>query len=668
MRFQTRRRASIALYSLKLIDGQLLVSLRLEVQGHARLVADHPSIMVRRDLEDVARSNSHFNAVAAVSWDAIRVLHRHTQTLDLAAHDLHPPHPNPYSSLKRVERDLCLTGHCLCLRMPRRSVNFSLMLPNVSPRPGAGNNWGIRMVTRKCLSRALRRTATIGVSASLLLGGVGVLASQSPAGAANGDLVGTVTFSQNCGSGIGTGITFDGQYLWVSCYASNPDLLRADPVTGNVSATYNIQSGLGSIAYDASRNAIWAAEGGSTSGVLKIQLDASKNVTGSSVAFDPGSVGLVDGLGYDGTNDTLYWSPDTSTTIYHYTTTGTLLGSFAWSGNACFNSGVAIGGNLLFEGSDGCSHVWVVDKTTLAPAFDFSTVVSGDPNFRDEGLTCDTSTFASQGKQVMWSKEAYSPNRAAAFEIPSGTCGSGGRPATTLTTSLSGGGSSGAQISVTAGTPVTDSATLSGTNAASAGGTVTYTVYSDPNCQTSVASGGTKTVTAGSVPNSDPVTLSTPGTYNWQASYSGDGTNAPSKSNCGDEVETVLQPQASGAFLIGDKSAGNLTVGTQVNFWGAQWAKKNVLTGGSAPAALKGFTDNPTTAACGVNWSTRPGNSASPPGTLPTQIVVIVTSKATKSGPTISGNTVHVVLVNVGPGYGPNPGHAGNGTIAATIC
>ena len=33
-----------------------------------------------------------------------------------------------------------------------------------------------------------------------------------------------------------------------------------------------------------------------------------------------------------------------------------------------------------------------------------------------------------------------------------------------------------------------------------------------------------------------------------------------------------------------------------------------------------------------------------------------------------SQNTVHVVLVNVGPGYGPDPGHAGNGTIAATIC
>jgi hypothetical protein len=130
----------------------------------------------------------------------------------------------------------------------------------------------------------------------------------------------------------------------------------------------------------------------------------------------------------------------------------------------------------------------------------------------------------------------------------------------------------------------------------------------------------------------------------------------------------TLSPTATGAFLIGDKSAGSLSIGTNVNFWGAQWAKTNTLSGGSAPAALKGFAYSPTAAACGVNWSIGPGNSASPPATLPSQIPVIVTSNAAKSGSTISGNTVHVVLVNVGPGYAPDPGHPGNGTIAATIC
>ena len=257
-----------------------------------------------------------------------------------------------------------------------------------------------------------------------------------PASAAPGDLVGTVTFSQDCGSGIGTGIAYDGAgHLWVSCYSSNPDLLRTSATTGVVDQTYNIAGGLGGLAYDATRNALWAGWGdGTCCAVRLITLDPTKTVIGSAVRFDAVAAqvcGLNDGLGYDATDDTLYISDDCSVTIWHYSATdpgpvGTPLGSIPWSGSGCFNSGVAIGGDLLFQGSDGCSHVWVVDKTTLAPAFDFSTVVPGDPNFRDEGLTCDTETFAPT--QVMWSKEAYSPNRAAAFEIPADTCGIGGQP------------------------------------------------------------------------------------------------------------------------------------------------------------------------------------------------------------------------------------------------
>jgi hypothetical protein len=277
----------------------------------------------------------------------------------------------------------------------------------------------------------------IALAAVVLLAAVSALIGGSgTASAATGDLVGSVTFSQDCTgpSGLGTGIAFDGQYLWISCYGANPDLLRADPVTGVVSATYNIAGGLGSVAYDATRNALWAGWGNLDNGeVFLINLDAAHNVTTSTSQFFATDAitgcGLDDGIAYDGTDDTLYISADCSTTVWHYSTAGVLLGSFPWTGPDCYNSGLAIGGDLLFQGSDGCSHVWVVDKMTQAPAFDFSTAIAGDPNFRDEGLSCDTQTFASLGKQVMWSKEAYPPNRAHAFEIPLDTCGVGGEPA-----------------------------------------------------------------------------------------------------------------------------------------------------------------------------------------------------------------------------------------------
>ena len=110
---------------------------------------------------------------------------------------------------------------------------------------------------------------------------------------------------------------------------------------------------------------------------------------------------------------------------------------------------------------------------------------------------------------------------------------------TTTTTSLSGGGATGATISVPQGTAVTDQATLAGTDVANATGTVTYSVYSDADCTVSAGTGGTVGVTGGSVGASSAVTLTTPGTYYWQAVYSGDSNNTGSSSPCGSEVETV---------------------------------------------------------------------------------------------------------------------------------
>jgi hypothetical protein len=124
---------------------------------------------------------------------------------------------------------------------------------------------------------------------------------------------------------------------------------------------------------------------------------------------------------------------------------------------------------------------------------------------------------------------------------------------------------------------------------------------------------------------------------------------------------------SAGSFVIGD---GNAAIGTSVTFWGAQWWMANSLSGGLAPAAFKGFANTPETSpACGTEWSTGPGNSSGPPpGPLPELIEVVVASHITKSGPTISGDTAEVVLVATNPGYAPDPGHAGTGTIVAVVC
>jgi hypothetical protein len=136
---------------------------------------------------------------------------------------------------------------------------------------------------------------------------------------------------------------------------------------------------------------------------------------------------------------------------------------------------------------------------------------------------------------------------------------------TTVTTSLSGGSESGASISVPGETAVTDTATLSGPNAATATGTVTYDVYSDAACTVVVSAGTAEAITTpGTLPASDPLTLNTPGTYYWQATYSGDANNAPSTSTCGTagEAETVT---SCGIAAVGYQAA---PTATRLKNWG----------------------------------------------------------------------------------------------------
>jgi len=152
-----------------------------------------------------------------------------------------------------------------------------------------------------------------------------------------------------------------------------------------------------------------------------------------------------------------------------------------------------------------------------------------------------TLTGAAQGTSAVTVKLSWQSTGNSSCVIPPDGAGP-----TTLSTTLSGGGSTSAGISVTTGTGVTDQATLAGTNAATATGTVTYNVYSDAACTQSVVTGSPVSFTNGAVPPSDPVTLSTPGTYYWQAVYSGDVWNGASTSLCGSEVETVTPSVVTG--------------------------------------------------------------------------------------------------------------------------
>ena len=135
----------------------------------------------------------------------------------------------------------------------------------------------------------------------------------------------------------------------------------------------------------------------------------------------------------------------------------------------------------------------------------------------------------------------------------------------------------------------------------------------------------------------------------------------------------VFSYTTGGSFVIGDSTAGALTpgaigTGSAVTFWGAQWAKANVLSGGAAPSAFKGFANNPVTPACGTAWTSDPGNSPPPAASVPTYTAMIVASSMTSVGQQVRGNDVHIVIVRTNSGYAPDPAYPGTGVIVGVLC
>ena len=156
------------------------------------------------------------------------------------------------------------------------------------------------------------------------------------------------------------------------------------------------------------------------------------------------------------------------------------------------------------------------------------------------------------------------------------------------------------------------------------------------------------------------------------ADFAGDPYYLPSSDTAS---AIVFAFPSRGAFSLGDTTVAGASPSSTVTWWSSSWANVNLMTGGAAPDSYKGFdgtvTSLPTTSpadSCGSTFVTRPGNSTPPTGDVPTYMGVLVTGSVSKSGSTISGTWSKIVVVRVDPGYGPNPGHDGTGTIVATFC
>ncbi|HSS80356.1 MAG TPA: hypothetical protein VLK24_04065, partial [Gaiellaceae bacterium] len=198
-----------------------------------------------------------------------------------------------------------------------------------------------------------------------------------------------------------------------------------------------------------------------------------------------------------------------------------------------------------------------------------------------------------------------------------------------------------------------------------AGQTVTFTLGAQ-SCSGTTLPSGAVSCTISSVSGS------TLGSKTLTASFGGDSYYVGSSASAN---VIVFAFPSRGAFALGNLTVATATPLSTLTWWDSQWSSANSLSGGSAPSSFKGFAENvstlPSTSpanVCGTSFTTAPGNSAPPASSVPTYMGVVVATSVSKSGSTISGTWKKIVVVRTNPGYAPNPGHGGTGSIVATFC
>lgn len=302
----------------------------------------------------------------------------------------------------------------------------------------------------KCSLRWIRLplVITCAIGALALYSGMPTLASR-------GDLIAEVITPEDDGftwaRGISPNVAFDGRYLYYTEYAGST-LHRIDvpPPGGPTNATGQVnvpimgtQSGIMTLAYDRRRDGFWAVGGDGMSvyfltkagnATLAFRIDAVNDRPG----FQTGPFATETKIAYDGTDDTIWYSPDATTRVYHYRVTPDALGTAELVTGTPYvdvgaapndvaaqcgynqSSGVAIGGANLFITVAGCPYYFEYTKTGVKVAahpYNFPMMSSS------QDAECDNVSY---GVAVFWIKEGYE-GRIVAVEQPSaGACVFGG--------------------------------------------------------------------------------------------------------------------------------------------------------------------------------------------------------------------------------------------------
>src|SRR5207248_3493118 len=214
-----------------------------------------------------------------------------------------------------------------------------------------------------------------------------------PAAAATGDLTADVVVPDTYPTQVAPSVAFDGHYLYYLGYGS-PVLNRIDvpPAGGTQQATGRVQTpitgapSMMTLAYDAGRDAFWAVGGDGLSIYLLTKSGAATlkytvDPVNDRPNFQTNRYVTEVKIAYDRSDDTIWYSPDATTRIYHYSTAADSLGTAQLVATSPYvdvglapndmtaecgysqSSGVAVGGADLFVSVAGCNYLFEYTKS-----------------------------------------------------------------------------------------------------------------------------------------------------------------------------------------------------------------------------------------------------------------------------------------------------------------
>lgn len=240
---------------------------------------------------------------------------------------------------------------------------------------------------------------------------------------------GTKLKTLNFFDGYGLTVAFDGNLLYYTTAGSSLSSELARTTTDGVRfSNLNLNGcSIDALTFDSTRDVFWGSSG-ATQTIYTIDPDTGNCTQEFTFSVNPApctGCDVIDGISFDYTDDTLWLSFDQSPKIFHFMLDGTPLptifigspDSFVPDCNSNMNSGIAIGGEILYLAHLHCDNVIKFDKNG-------NKIGSFFVGKSKEDMACDNVTFAEFNTDAIWIANPLGNNEMelVAFAVAPGTC------------------------------------------------------------------------------------------------------------------------------------------------------------------------------------------------------------------------------------------------------